>query len=74
MTAPVRVSLPEGPDPPGTLQQEVWAHAAPPMALWGDMAMMGSPGAVAARHQARPELVMGAGALTAALPGAVTWF
>lgn len=48
--------------------------AAPPMALWGDMAMMGSPGAVAARHQARPELVMGAGALTAALPGAVTWF
>lgn len=48
--------------------------AAPPMALWGDMVMMGSPGAVAARHQARPELVIGAGALTAALPGAVTWF
>lgn len=45
--------------------------AAPPMALWGDMAMMGSPGAVAARH---PELITGAGALTAALPGAVTWF
>lgn len=49
--------------------------AAPLMALWGDVAMTGSPAAAAARHQARPEPVGAVPSLPPFLEGAgVTLF